>query len=76
MQQILDARSEPRCYCPEGDSAKAERRPGGGLPQLQTQKEFAISLPPTPPLTLRTLNQTKTDAVTEHFIFKDRLILL
>ena len=23
VQQILDARSEPRCYCPEDDSAKA-----------------------------------------------------
>ena len=72
VQQILDARSEPRCYCPEDDSAKAEK---GGQAEAshssKDRKNLPFHTPPhPPPLTLRILNQTKIDAVTEHFTFR------
>ena len=48
VQQILDARSEPRCYCPEDDSAQAEK---GGQAEASHSSRHRRNLPfpsPTP----------------------------
>lgn len=46
VQQILDARSEPRCYCPEDDSAKAEK--GGQAEASHSSRDRRNLLFPSP----------------------------